>query len=139
MYRSELDLAEDVLIAYESHMQDFVHKGHCHSIEWRYQKNKYVSTAHPTHAKFPPEVYDMVQKVMHILCVNHRPVWAVLMLKYSKVSPFYKRQTQATMRKNQKKRYSSKEWAYEIEYGLLIFWQQMKKQPNFTKYFENYY
>lgn len=134
-FKTEVDLAESVLKAYEHYMRDVVPQGHCRSIEWRYRNNVKDDSPEPRYRSYPVEVYDMVKDVMGILARTNRSVFGTLMSKYSRVSPFYKRQSRAAMIRNQSRRYASKEWLAEIERSLWLFWQEMKKQPKFSKYF----
>lgn len=135
-YKIEVDLAESVLRAYEYCMKDTIKKGHCRSIEWKYQApaaSKGVQqTFYPT---YQPEVYDMVKTSMGNLFYKNREAFALLSSKYCKLSPLYKRQNQDTVKRNQRRRYSSKDWNKSIEQSLWLFWQEMKIQNNFEKYF----
>jgi hypothetical protein len=135
-YKIEVDLAENVLRAYEYCMRDTVKKGHCRSIEWKYQaatpaKNN-QQALYPT---YQPEVYDMVKITMGNLFYKNREAFSTLSSKYCKLSPLYKRQNQNTAKRNQRRRYSSKDWNQAIEQSLWLFWQEMKLQPQFEKYF----
>ncbi|PIT43300.1 hypothetical protein [Snodgrassella alvi] len=135
-YKIEVDLAENVLRAYEYCMRDTVKKGHCRSIEWKYQaatpaKNN-QQALYPT---YQPEVYDMVKITMGNLFYKNREAFSTLSSKYCKLSPLYKRQNQNTAKRNQRRRYSSKDWNQAIEQSLWLFWQEMKQQPLFEKYF----
>ncbi|PIT59943.1 hypothetical protein [Snodgrassella alvi] len=135
-YKIEVDLAENVLRAYEYCMRDTVKKGHCRSIEWKYQaatpaKNN-QQALYPT---YQPEVYDMVKITMGNLFYKNREAFSTLSSKYCKLSPLYKRQNQNTVKRNQRRRYSSKDWNQAIEQSLWLFWQEMKLQPQFEKYF----
>lgn len=135
-YKIEVDLAESVLRAYEYCMKDTIKKGHCRSIEWKYQApaaSKGVQqTFYPT---YQPEVYDMVKTSMGNLFYKNREAFALLSSKYCKLSPLYKRHNQNTVKRNQRRRYSSKDWNKSIEQSLWLFWQEMKIQNNFEKYF----
>lgn len=135
-YKIEVDLAESVLRAYEYCMKDTIKKGHCRSIEWKYQApaaSKGVQqTFYPT---YQPEVYDMVKTSMGNLFYKNREAFALLSSKYCKLSPLYKRQNQNTVKRNQRRRYSCKDWNKSIEQSLWLFWQEMKIQNNFEKYF----
>lgn len=135
-FKTEVDLAERVIRSYEHIMMDRIRQGRCSSIEHRYQSEAYRAvTVQSNYASYPPEVYDMVKDVMGILARTNRNVFGTLMSKYSRVSPFYKRQSRAAMTRNQSRRYASQEWLAEIERSLWLFWQEMKKQPKFSKYF----
>ena len=135
-YKFEVDLAENVLRAYEYCMRDTIKKGHCRSIEWKYQahtpEKKVQQTLYPT---YQPEVYDMVKASMGNLFYKNREAFALLSSKYCKLSPLYKRQNQNTIKRNQRRRYSSKDWNESIEQSLWLFWQEMKTQSDFKKYF----
>ncbi|WP_239326033.1 hypothetical protein [Snodgrassella gandavensis] len=135
-YKVEVDLAENVLRAYEYCMRDTIKKGHCRSIEWKYQattpaKNN-QQALYPT---YQPEVYDMVKITLGNLFYKNREAFATLSSKYCKISPLYKRQNQHSVKRNQRRRYSSKDWNQAIEQSLWLFWQEMKLQPQFEKYF----
>jgi hypothetical protein len=135
-YKIEVDLAENVLRAYEYCMRDTVKKGHCRSIEWKYQAA--TSAKNNQQALYPtyqPEVYDMVKITMGNLFYKNREAFSTLSSKYCKLSPLYKRQNQNTAKRNQRRRYSSKDWNQAIEQSLWLFWQEMKLQPQFEKYF----
>ncbi|WP_239364180.1 hypothetical protein [Snodgrassella communis] len=135
-YKIEVDLAETVLRAYEYCMRDTIKKGHCRSIEWKYQATKLASnTQQPLYPSYQPEVYDMVKITLGNLFHKNREAFSTLSSKYCKISPLYKRQNQNTLKRNQRRRYSSKDWNQAIEQSLWLFWQEMKLQPQFEKYF----
>ena len=135
-YKVEVELAENVLRAYEYCMKDTIKKGHCRSIEWKYQPPAALKgiqqTFYPT---YQPEVYDMVKITLGNLFYKNREVFSILSSKYCKISPFYKRSSQNSIKRNQRRRYSSKDWNQAIEKSLWLFWQEMKKEPLFDKYF----
>lgn len=135
--KAELDLAESVLCSYEYYMRDKEKQGHCRSIEYKYEpeQDKTEKKQKPYYKYYKPEVYDMVEHVMRSLCKYDRRTWSTLMSKYSKVSPFYKRQTAAVMRKNQHRRYTNIEWKIELDHCLSIFWLNIKREKGFDKYF----
>lgn len=135
--KAELDLAESVLCSYEYYMQDKLKQGHCRSIEYKYEseQDNIERKQKPYYRSYRPEIYDMVASVMRELCWRDRRVWGILMSKYSKVSPFYKRQTQAVLKKNQRRRYTNVEWATELNNSLSIFWLMLKREKGFNKYF----
>ena len=135
-YKIEVDLAENVLRAYEYCMKDTIKKGHCRSIEWKYQAPAVSKGIQQTfYLAYQPEVYDMVKTSMGNLFYKNREAFALLSSKYCKLSPLYKRQNQNTAKRNHRRRYSSKDWNKSIEQSLWLFWQEMKIQTDFEKYF----
>ncbi|PIT54278.1 hypothetical protein BHC44_04040 [Snodgrassella alvi] len=135
-YKVEVDLAENVLRAYEYCMRDTIKKGHCRSIEWKYQPTTHVkNNQQALYPTYQPEVYDMVKITLGNLFYKNREAFATLSSKYCKISPLYKRQSQHGVKRNQRRRYSSKDWNQAIEQSLWLFWQEMKRQPQFEKFF----
>ncbi|PIT11645.1 hypothetical protein [Snodgrassella alvi] len=133
----EMDVAENLLKIYGLRNRDRRQQGHCLSAEWRYKADSVVKLDAVTTdwVSYKPEVFVMVDDILHILAEENRESLNVIQIEYGYISRYYKKASASARRKNQRRRHASGNWANKVEEALNDFWLYMQKHEYFDKYF----
>lgn len=136
--KAEMDIAEDILRIHELRNRDKKARGHCLSVEWRYKNNSSIVKLEAVSTdwlRYKPEVFDMVDDVLHTLAENNRESLNVIQIEYGYISKYYKKPSTPALCKNRRRRYNDTSWAYKVEKALNDFWILMQKHNKFIHYF----
>ena len=135
--KAEMDIAEDILRIYGLRNRDRWQKGHCVSAEWRYKNGSVVKleAVSADWTSFKPEVFDIVDDVLHMLAKNSIESLRIIQIEYQYVSRYYKKPSMAARKKNQYRRFYQTSWAKQVTNALNDFWLLMQGHKNFSKYF----
>ena len=134
--KTELDMAEDILKAYERLNRDRKYPNHCLSVEWRYSlKNNKPNSSNKFYFYYDPDIFDIVSYALHQLALTKKEALTTLRVQYGFISPDFKKPSTLSQRRNQYRRQNSQTWHKKVELALNDFWLIMQAHNNFNKLF----